>query len=109
MPEVGYERRGAAGGGTIARPERRNAVDPNTADQLLEAYRGFETDDEARVMILTGAGDEAFCGGAGLTTVAAATDDEEIAEQFLKPRPHGPLGFPRITSAKPTIAAISGW
>jgi enoyl-CoA hydratase len=109
MPEVTYERRGAAGVLTIDRPERRNAVDPNTADQLLEAYREFEGDDEARVMILTGAGKDAFCAGADLKSVAAAMDDQGIAEQWLKPRPHGPLGFTRITSPKPTIAAISGY
>jgi len=109
MPEVTYERQGAAGVLTIDRPDRRNAVDPNTADQLLEAYREFEGDDEARVMILTGAGEDAFCAGADLKSVAAAMDDQGIAEQWLKPRPHGPLGFTRITSPKPTIAAISGY
>ena len=109
MPEVGYERRGAAAVITIDRPERRNAVDPNTADRLLEAYRRFEDDDEARVMVLTGAGDEAFCAGADLKSVAAAMNDEAIAEQWLKPRPDGPLGFSRLTPSKPTIAAISGW
>jgi enoyl-CoA hydratase len=109
MPEVGYERRGAAAVITIDRPERRNAVDPNTADQLLEAYRQFEDDDEARVMVLTGAGDEAFCAGADLKSVAAAMNDEGIAKEWLKPRPAGPLGFSRLTASKPTIAAISGW
>ena len=39
MPEVTYQRRGAAGVLTIDRPERRNAVDPATADQLLAGYR----------------------------------------------------------------------
>ena len=87
MAEVTYERRGAAAVLTIDRPERRNAVDPNTADQLLEAYRGFEADDDARVMILTGAGEEAFCAGADLKSVAAAATDQSIAEQWLKPRP----------------------
>jgi enoyl-CoA hydratase len=109
MAEVVYERRGAAALITIDRPERRNAVDPNTADQLLDAYRSFEADDEARVMVLTGAGDQAFCAGADLKSVAAAMNDEGIAEQWLKPRPHGPLGFSRIISPKPTIAAISGY
>src|SRR6266545_8037768 len=109
MPEVTYERRGAAGVVTIDRPERRNAVDPATADRLLEAYREFEGDDDARVLILTGAGEAAFCAGADLKSVAAAMDDQGIAEQWLKPRPHGPLGFTRITSPKPTIAAISGY
>src|SRR5215207_8862672 len=109
MPEVTYGRRGAAAVLTIDRPERRNAVDPTTADQLLEAYRGFEADDDARVLVLTGAGEEAFCAGADLKSVAAATEDEEIAKQWLAPRPHGPLGFTRLTASKPTIAAISGW
>ncbi len=109
MPKVTYERRGAAGVLTIERPERRNAVDPETADRLLEAYRGFEADDEARVLILTGAGEDAFCAGADLKSVAAAMNDQAIAEQWLKPRPHGPLGFTRIISTKPTIAAISGY
>src|SRR5512132_3532045 len=109
MPEVSYERRGAAGVLTINRPERRNAVDPETADLLLDADRGCEGDDDARVLILTGAGEAAFCAGADLKSVAAAMDDEGIAQQWLKPRPHGPLGFTRITSPKPTIAAISGY
>jgi enoyl-CoA hydratase len=109
MPEVTYERRGAAALLTIDRPERRNAVDPPTADRLLEGYRSFEADEEARVLVLTGAGEEAFCAGADLKSVAAATEDEEIAKQWLAPRPHGPLGFTRLTASKPTIAAISGW
>jgi enoyl-CoA hydratase len=109
MPEVIYERRDSAAVMTIDRPERRNAVDPATADQLLDAYRQFEGDDEARVLVLTGSGEDAFCAGADLKSVAAAMDDEGIAAEWLKPRPHGPLGFTRIVSPKPTIAAISGY
>src|SRR3954451_24337906 len=109
MPEVVYERRGAAAVITIDRPERRNAIDPNTADQLLEAYREFEGDDDARVMILTGAGEQAFCAGADLKSVAAAMDDKGIAEQWLKTSPHRPLGFTRIPSPKRAIAAIPGY
>jgi enoyl-CoA hydratase len=109
MPDVTYERRGAAAVITIDRPERRNAIDPDTADQLLAAYRQFESDDGARILILTGAGEDAFCAGADLKSVAAAMDDQEIAQQWLKPRPEGPLGFTRLTPPKPTIAAISGY
>ena len=115
MPEVGYERRGAAAVITIDRPERRNAVDPNTADQLLEAYRRFESDDEARVMVLTGAGEEAFCAGADLKAVAekgasfTGDDPEAQVASWLDERPDGPLGFTRLRASKPTIAAISGW
>jgi enoyl-CoA hydratase len=109
MAGVAYERTGAAAVMTIDRPERRNAVDPTTADELLAAYRRFESDDEARILILTGAGEDAFCAGADLKSVAAAMDDQGVAEQWLKPRPDGPLGFTRITPPKPTIAAISGY
>jgi enoyl-CoA hydratase len=109
MPEVTYEVRGPAAVLTIDRPERRNAVDPNTADRLLASYREFESDGEARILILTGAGEDAFCAGADLKSVAAAADDQGIAEQWLKPRPDGPLGFTRLTPSKPTIAAISGY
>ena len=48
MAKVAYERVGAASVLTITREERRNAVDTETAEQLLEGYRAFEDDDEAR-------------------------------------------------------------
>src|ERR671937_738236 len=70
MPKVRYERRGAASVLTIERPERRNAVDTETAALLLEGYRQFEADDEARVLVLTGEGPEAFCAGADLKAIA---------------------------------------
>src|SRR3954449_917927 len=98
---VTYERRGAAAVLTIDRPERRNAVDGPTATLLGECYRRFEADDEARVLVLTGAGDVAFCAGAdlkALETLGPRLDD-----------PAGPLGFTRLVASKPTIAAISGW
>jgi enoyl-CoA hydratase len=66
---VTYERRGAAAVLTIDRPERRNAVDGETAALLGEHYRSFEADEEARVLILTGAGDVAFCAGADLKAI----------------------------------------
>jgi enoyl-CoA hydratase len=98
---VTYERHGAAGVLTIDRPERRNAVDGPTAKALGMAYREWVADDEARVLVLTGAGDRAFCAGAdlkALDTFASRLGD-----------PAGPLGFTRLEAPKPTIAAISGW
>ena len=98
---VRYERTGAAAVLTIDRPERRNAVDGPTAEALRDGYRRFLSDDEARVLVLTGAGDEAFCAGADLKAI-----------ETFGPRlgaPEGPLGFTRLTAPKPTIAAISGW
>ena len=77
MPKVRYERTGAAAVLTIDRPERRNAVDAETAELLLDGYRRFEADDDARVLVLTGEGPEAFCAGADLKAIAAAADDPE--------------------------------
>jgi enoyl-CoA hydratase len=94
-----YERRGAAALLTINRPERRNAVDGPTAAALLEAFEAFCDDDGARVLVLTGAGEQAFCAGADLKAIDTLDPDA----------PGGPLGFTRLASPKPTIAAVSGW
>jgi enoyl-CoA hydratase/carnithine racemase len=96
---VDYERLGAAALITINRPERRNAVDGPTAAALLEAYERFAADDAARVLVLTGAGEDAFCAGADLKALETLDPDA----------PAGPMGFTRLTPAKPAIAAIGGW
>ena len=96
---VTYETTGAAALVTIDRPERRNAVDGETAAALLEAYERFAADDRARVMVLTGAGEQAFCAGADLKALETLDPDA----------PGGPMGFTRLTPAKPAIAAIGGW
>jgi enoyl-CoA hydratase len=96
---VDYERIGAAALVTINRPERRNAVDGPTAAALLGAYERFAADDGARVLVLTGAGEDAFCAGADLKALETLDPDA----------PAGPMGFSRLTPAKPAIAAIGGW
>src|SRR6201999_2962263 len=100
MP-VNYERVGAAAVVTIDRPERRNAVDGPTAEALLAALERFEADDDARVMVLTGAGGIAFCAGADLK------ESETYAGRLSDPT--GPLGFTRRTPSKPAIAAVDGF
>jgi len=109
-PRTSYERVGAAALLRITRPERRNAVDVTTADELLAAYHRFEADEEARVLVLTSGDNEAFCAGADLKAMAEYGDapPEELIER-LTSRPEGPMGFTRVTPTKPTIAAISGW
>jgi enoyl-CoA hydratase len=98
---VHYERRGAAAIVTIDRQHRRNAVDGPTAAALHEAYLRFEGDDQARVLVVTGAGGVSFCAGADLK----ATDT--MAGRLISEE--GPMGFTRLTASKPTIAAISGY
>jgi enoyl-CoA hydratase len=65
----------------------------------LEAFERFCADDGARVLVLTGAGEDAFCAGADLKAID--TLDADL--------PGGPLGFTRLTSPKPAIAAVSGY
>ncbi|HEU4707036.1 MAG TPA: crotonase/enoyl-CoA hydratase family protein [Solirubrobacterales bacterium] len=96
--EVRYERRGSAAVLTIDRPERRNAIDAAAARGLREGLEAFEADAGARVLVLTGAGGEAFCAGADLKAIDLDVDD-----------PAGPLGISRLTPSKPTIAAVDGW
>jgi enoyl-CoA hydratase len=109
VTKVRYERSGAAAILMIDRPERRNAVDAETADLLLEGYRRFEADDEARALVLCGAGADAFCAGADLKAIAAAAEDPQRVAEAPIERPEGPMGFTRLTPIKPAIAAISGW
>jgi enoyl-CoA hydratase len=99
--QVIYERRGSAALVTIDRQERRNAIDGPTAELLGAAHERFEADPDARVMVLAGAGEEAFCAGADLKAIESLAGRLDAAG--------GPLGFTRRISSKPTIAAISGW
>jgi enoyl-CoA hydratase len=98
---ITYRRRGCAALITIDRQHRRNAIDGPTAVALHAAFARFEADDQAAVMVLTGAGSEAFCSGADLKEI------ESFADRLNAPE--GPLGVTRLTATKPTIAAISGY
>jgi enoyl-CoA hydratase len=101
MQPVTYERRGSAAVVTIDRQERRNAIDGPTAALLAEAYERFESEEAARVLVVTGAGGVAFSAGADLKAI------ESFGPRLEEPG--GPLGMTRRISSKPTIAAISGW
>lgn len=98
---VRYERQGASALVTIDRQERRNAVDGPTAAALHEAFERFEAEEDARAMVLTGAGELAFCAGADLKSIDTFAERLQVSE--------GPMGFTRLTASKPTIAAISGY
>lgn len=100
---------------TIDRPDRRNAVDPATAQALYAAFLAFEADDTARVAVLTGAGG-AFCAGFDLKALAAGDADSWIggldipdawSDPMHDPRP-GPMGPSRLMLSKPVIGAIEG-
>jgi enoyl-CoA hydratase/carnithine racemase len=86
---------------TIDRPEARNALSQAVRDGLFDGVRRFNADDQAAVLVLTGAGDRAFCAGGDLKEMAS-TSLQVPPLDFL---PH----FGRnIEVAKPTIAAVNG-
>ena len=83
---------------TIDRPARRNAVDPDTAAALRDAFAAFAADSDALVAILTGS-DGHFCAGFDLNAVGTSRYD---------PDGPGPMGPTRMLLDKPVIAAIEG-
>ncbi|MDP3674412.1 MAG: enoyl-CoA hydratase-related protein [Novosphingobium sp.] len=86
---------------TINRPEQRNALSREVRDGLRAAWKRFEGDATARIAILTGAGEKAFCAGGDL---------KEMIETGLKvpPRDMFPVPYENLTLSKPTIAAVNG-
>src|SRR5438270_34016 len=102
MAKVEAERRGRVTLVTINRPEVHNCFDGETADQMTAAVDAFTADDEARVMVVTGAGGRAFCSGADLKAAGTLVARPEAART-------APMGFAKLDPGKPTIAAIEGY
>ena len=101
---------------TINRPERMNAIGADEAAGLSSAIDRFAADDSARVLVITGAGRQAFCAGADLHAVAAVFAPSESAKPLFTPNPDNPESPPegnigptrRVDVHKPIIAAING-
>src|SRR6266566_2935836 len=85
----------------IDRPERRNAIDRAVGAGLWDGFRRFDADPRARVLVLTGAGEAAFCAGADLSEMAAG--GLRVPPADMVPQ----LGA-NIEIAKPVIAAVNG-
>jgi enoyl-CoA hydratase/carnithine racemase len=98
---VRYEVVRGVGWLTIDRPEARNALSQAVREGLFAGVRRFNADDTAKVLVLTGAGDRAFCAGGDL---------KEMADRSLTvPPPDFLPQFGRnVDVAKPTIAAVNG-
>lgn len=86
----------------LNRPRVRNAVDRKTAQQLADAFRAFDADDNARVAILYGKGGH-FCAGADLKKIASGGPNR------VESAGDGPMGPTRLQLGKPVIAAICGY
>ena len=72
-PRVRVERRDAVGRLTISRPEKRNALDKQTAEELFVGLSTLEADPAVRVIVVRGEGKD-FCAGADLEALAAMID-----------------------------------
>lgn len=86
---------------TIDRPDARNALNQAVRDGLWDGFRRFNGDTSAGVLVLTGAGEKAFCAGGDL---------KEMAELGLEVPPPDFVPMPgrNIDVEKPTIAAVNG-
>src|SRR5258705_456930 len=96
-----------------SRPEARNAMDPESAGALVEAFTAFDRDPEAAVAVLWGEGG-AFCAGWDLKYGASLMQDPTPIHELDFPLsegkeiPRGPLGPTRLELDKPVIAAVAG-
>ena len=109
--DILYEAHGHVRLITLNRPAKRNSLDFKANDALVERWKEFDADPEARVAVVTGAGDQAFCAGADLKTYTmdfAQTPAPEFSRKYT----NGP-GFGGITRTlnifKPIVAAVNGY
>jgi len=104
MSYVTYEKKDHIAYITLNRPDRLNALGTEMSQQLREAETTFTEDNDAWVVIYTGAGDRAFCVGLDLKEAAElVSQGSRITVPSQRRR-----GKPTIEHEKPTIAAING-
>ncbi|MDO8667314.1 MAG: enoyl-CoA hydratase/isomerase family protein, partial [Gemmatimonadales bacterium] len=98
------ERQGGIGIITISRPDKRNALDAPTHDQLLAAFEAMKRDEAVRVVVLTGAG-KAFVSGSDVREFVERSPVEMLGRLLQQPSAIEVAdGFP-----KPLIAMINGY
>jgi len=88
---------------TLDRPERLNAVDLVMRDELREIWRELRFDDSVRAVVLTGAGERAFCTGLDRTAVVPQPNSPYMADDPLLR-----VGPKANDLWKPVIAAVRG-
>jgi enoyl-CoA hydratase/carnithine racemase len=105
--DILYEKKDGVARVTLNRPEIYNAYSSDTLRELMEAFRDASADDAIGVVVLTGAGDKAFCSG---------SDAREFSKEFLR-RPRNLWKFQGLLAetmqlfrhlGKPSIARLNG-
>jgi enoyl-CoA hydratase/carnithine racemase len=104
--EVGYDVAGAVARITIDREARRNAMSFTVVDQLIDAFTRAAADDAVRVVVLTGAGEKAFCAGADLGGIA---DNASVADVHAARGRIAELFELMRMLGKPSIARVRGY
>jgi enoyl-CoA hydratase len=90
---------------TISRAEKLNALDPETIAALTAAARALHDDEKLRAVVVTGAGDRAFIGGADIATMAGL--DADGAQAFITAL-HEAIAAVRAIPV-PVIARVNGY
>ena len=96
---------------TYNRPDQHNAVNRTMNGELHHAWQRFRDDDDAFVLVITGAGETTFCAGWDLADAAALTEtpDYEFFRRSIYNSP-GECGYTRrVDIFKPVIAAVNGY
>jgi trans-feruloyl-CoA hydratase/vanillin synthase len=94
---------------TMNRPEKRNAVSPALATEMLAVMNALETDTRCKALVLTGAGD-AFCAGMDLKEFFRETDAMSPPEREQIIRTNAQWQWRQLMAyPKPTIAMVNGW
>lgn len=99
-----YSAAGGRGVITINRPDRRNAISQDVVRGISDALIQADADDSVRVIVLTGAGDKAFCAGGDL---GGMTADSRVAQHFGRAEV-GELFQQMRASSKPIVARVNG-
>ncbi|MFZ5739764.1 MAG: enoyl-CoA hydratase/isomerase family protein [Pseudomonadota bacterium] len=89
---------------TINRPDKRNAINAGVVEGITRGWKQAHDDAEVRVIVLTGAGEKAFCAGADLQSTGAA-----FSFDFSKPNvDYADLLRLAQNATKPSIARVNG-
>jgi enoyl-CoA hydratase/carnithine racemase len=90
---------------TLNRPEQRNPLSPGMLRDLVSAFTWCQGENEVRVVVLTGAGDRAFCAGADLSSFQAGVPE---AERHRERHVFVDLFLLMSTIGKPIVGRING-
>jgi enoyl-CoA hydratase/carnithine racemase len=93
---------------TLNRPDRYNAFNPTMCEELSALWKAFRHDDDVRAVVLTGAGEKAFCTGVDRDGGVPATEEDLSYDPFTYDDPGEQLGPKSNDLWKPVIAAVNG-